>query len=446
MSFRTVSQNTFSSKRINSTNRIYSNYWTTNISGSSVNLTYNGSGWKKIAKDSSGNIYIVGTTNLGSGGNDTFIMKFDSSGAIVWQRAFGNSGSGDIGQSITITSADAIYICGYSGAATLGMFVAKYDTSGNLLAQIRPTSGASTSYIPMCIDVNNSTGDVYITGQYVNSTGIIYGSIIRIDSGLTTLLQSRIWGTATAGLNPYNFAIKVEQSTGNFYTCGIRQTGTAISVAKFASDTTLSWSFTYNIGAASNLAIDSTGNIYVSGYAGTSSSLPFLMKMNSSGSVIWTRRLTGISSYGYSLGIDSSDNIVMFCGSGNNASLPYSQYLVKFDSLGNLLWQNYLDGISGTDAQGGMIIDDQGNCVLVLSNNTGARATLFKFPGDGTKNNTAYTNVDTYNYYTSSYTLDVAYTLTPTTFGVTLGQIGLATGATYLSQTIAHTITNLVIP
>lgn len=446
MSLRTFSQNKISTKRFNGTSIVYANYWDNYIAGATLELQGNGSGWKKIAKDSTGAVYIVGTTSLGSGGKDTFLMKFNTSGGLVWQRAFGAAGANDIGQAIVINSSDEIYISGYSGAATLGAFVAKYDTSGNLLAQIRPTSAASTNYIIMSMDVNNSTGDVYLTGQYTNASSVYYGLILRVDSSLSTILQARSWGTGTSGVNPYNYGIAVEQSTGNFYTCGYRQTGTAITVAKHTSDTSLTWSYTYNTGQACNIAIDGSGNIYVVGYYGTSSATTFLMKIDTSGNVVWSRRLTGTSTYGYGISFDLSNNIFISSGSGNTSAIPYAQYVFKFDSNGNLLWQNSFDS-TATDGQGGILVDVQGNFYLPIAETTNNKVYLFHLPGTGAKNSATYTGAGiSYDYYPSSLSNDTSgFTLTPTSFSATLNSLTISTGATYTSQSVSHTVSTLAI-
>ena len=438
MSLRTLSQNKFSAKRYNTTNKVYAKYWSAYVSGASVYGNASGSAFKHLAVDSTGAIYSVGTTNLGSGSDDALLIKFDTSGSLVWQKALGQSGISDSGNSIVIDSSDNIFICGTNGT---GPFLAKYDTSGNLIAQTRVTPVTNTSISPQCMDVNNSTGQIYLGGWYTNSSGYYYGLIQRYGSDLS-LLNMKIWGSNTSGTNPYNHGIIIDQSTGDFYVSGYRQTGSAIMVGKFSADTTAVWAYTYNLGVAYQLGISGDGYIYVVGSYGSSSSTPFLTKINSSGAVIWTRRLTGIVASGLSLSFDLYGNI--FIATNSNAANNYNVYIAKFNDIGDLLWQNYIDG-PNSDQPVGIICDVKGDIIFTIYDITNAKITLFHLPGDGSLNNASYNSGVNYGYYPSSLVLNTTTVFTPTLFTATLStQIPAATQP-MVSQTVSHTISTLVI-
>jgi len=434
MSIRTFSQNTITLKRLNATNKIYAKYWSSNVSGASLNLQGLGSGASKhIAKDSTGAVYIVGSTSLGTGNTDAFLIKYDTSGSLVWQKALGQSASADHGQSIVINSSDIIYITGTTTGGN-APFVAKYDTSGNLLAQIKLTPASSATYVPNCIDVYNATGDVFIAGWHVTSGGVYYGFVMRFDSNLS-LISNVIKGSLVY------YGILVDQSTGNFYTCGGRSPNGDVCVTKFSSaDMSATWTYEYNQPyGAYGIVMDSSGYIYVV----LGSSIVALVKIDSSGNVIWSRTLTGVTNTsGNSIAIDSSNNIII---SSYHYVTPYENYIVKYDSGGNLLWQRSLDS-SGTDYIVGLVCDSLNNIYVLIWNSTSFKCTTFRLPGDGSLTGT-YTNGDSYTYATiSSFTSSVSPAYNPISFSSSVNN-PTTTAVTNLltSQTVSHTVSLLAI-
>ncbi len=75
--------------------------------------TYEGA--NGVTVDSSDNIYVTGNTrgklDSYSGGYDTFLVKYNSSGVKQWTQQFGTSSS-DIGIGVTVDSSDNIYVTG----------------------------------------------------------------------------------------------------------------------------------------------------------------------------------------------------------------------------------------------------------------------------------------------------------------------------------------------
>lgn len=103
-----------------------------------------------IVKDSSGNIYISGTStgDFGStnadvthSSSDIFLMKIDSNGNTIWLKQYGGSANDDV-SIMRINSRNEIYIAGRTtsnldgntlmSASKFDFFLMKFDTSGNL--------------------------------------------------------------------------------------------------------------------------------------------------------------------------------------------------------------------------------------------------------------------------------------------------------------------------
>ncbi|XXF78809.1 SBBP repeat-containing protein [Myxococcaceae bacterium GXIMD 01537] len=98
----------------------------------------------RSATDTSGNVYMTGTTNGGLDGNvlagteDLFVTKFNSAGVKQWTRQLGKAGQGTMGVAVGTDSAGSVYVTGNSACTIDGVstapgpcaFLAKYDASG----------------------------------------------------------------------------------------------------------------------------------------------------------------------------------------------------------------------------------------------------------------------------------------------------------------------------
>jgi hypothetical protein len=116
-----------------------------------------GSGWSEgVTTDAHGNIYLTGNFQskaafgtqpylVSYGYEDMFIAKYDSNGICLWA-AHGGGGANDEGRGVSVDAIGNVYVmglfCGGTGQfgnttlssmASQEMFIAKYDTAGNLL-------------------------------------------------------------------------------------------------------------------------------------------------------------------------------------------------------------------------------------------------------------------------------------------------------------------------
>jgi Beta-propeller repeat len=135
-------------------------------------------------------------------------------------------------------------------------------------------------------------------------------------------------------------------------------------------------------------AFDSSGNVYVVGYsndAATNYARGLLVKFNSSGALQWQKLLTGTNYlYFYNLAIDSSNNIYV-TGYGQIASIYYI-VIVKYNSSGALLWQRSLGPVYNSSPPNGIALDSSGNVYIAASSQSGAinRAVVAKYDSSGT--------------------------------------------------------------
>jgi uncharacterized delta-60 repeat protein len=135
---------------------------------------------------------------------------------------------------------------------------------------------------------------------------------------------------------------------------------------------TLEWAVNYANGSGENgdyarcIAVDDSGNIYVSGTSensGTSADIA-TVKYNPSGSQLWLNRYNGsANSYdeARSIAIDGLGNIYVV-GSINNSGTGIDFSIIKYGPAGNQIWiRNYNGPGNSTDGASSLCFDSQNN-------------------------------------------------------------------------------------
>jgi len=166
-------------------------------------------------------------------------------------------------------------------------------------------------------------------------------------------------------------------------------------VAKYSADyTTQLWSVTGIVGgtgATQAIAVDSQGNIYATGYFGTSQNFGcqtltsvasydiFLVKFSPTGSCIWSKSYGSANTNpllqegGYAIALDGSGNVIISgkefgpldFGKGVIGTQYGGIFVAKFDSSGNNLWAKEYSQInppgSGEGASNALVVDTSNN-------------------------------------------------------------------------------------
>jgi len=347
-------------KKVEKVNESGTKQWTKQLGTSSDDRG------NSVTTDSSGNIYVTGSTrggldgNIHSGNDDIFLVKYNSSGTKQWTKQLGTS-SGDWGNGVTTDSSGNIYMTGSTEGGLDGnthfgkwdIFLVKYNSSG--------------------------------TKQWTNQLGT---SSYDRGSGVTTDSSGNIYvtGYTKGGLD------------GN-----TNSSGSDIFLVKFNSSGTKQW--TKQLGTSSDdrgngVTTDSSGNIYVTGYTDRSGNENIiLVKYNSSGTNLWTKQLgTSSDDWGNGVTTDSSGNIYVTGYTedeldGNIHSGNDDIFLVKYNSSGTKQWTKQL-GTSSNDEGSGVTTDSSGNFYVTgytnegLDGNTNSGESdifLIKYNSSGTK-------------------------------------------------------------
>src|ERR1035437_9554718 len=118
------------------------------------------------------NIIFDTITLTNTGGYNIFIVKYDSSGNVIWAN---NEG---VGESFSITTdiIGSIYTVGYFN----NMFVVKYDSSGNII-WFKTQNGIVQ---PNAMSIDNA-GNIYVVGNF--EPIIVFDTITLISNGYTDI-------------------------------------------------------------------------------------------------------------------------------------------------------------------------------------------------------------------------------------------------------------------
>jgi hypothetical protein len=348
-----------------------------------------------VAIDGAGNAYISGYTfgSLGgpnAGHCDAFLAKYDGSGGLLWTRQLGTS-SYDESFSVAVDGSGNAYISGWTDGSLGGpnagctdAFLAMYDPAGTLLWTRQLGTGSSAASYSVAID---GSGNAYISGETDGSLGgpnAGYSDAFLVKYDLFgSLLWARQLGTASYDAS---WSVAVDGS-GNAYISGVTEgslggpiAGIADAfLAKYDTSGVLLWTRQLGTGGwdeTNSVAIDSSGNAYISGYTSDSLGGPyagggadaFLAKYDASGVLLWKRQLgTSGGDGSNSVAIDSSGNAYISGSTEGSLGSPnaggYDAFLAKYDASGSLLWTCQL-GTSDYDQSYSVAIDGSGNAYI----------------------------------------------------------------------------------
>lgn len=317
--------------------------------------------------DTKGNIYIAGgfgcceiafgtDTLTASGTYNILLAKYNSNGNYIWGKAI-NGNSNDFANSVCCDKDGNIYVTGffssdsisfdsitihnYNSAHFRDIFIAKFDSLGNVLWAKniggKYNDGAQSIYA-------DAQGYIYFCGYYSSDT-LLFDTIPRIN----------FW-----------------PGSNNIFVAKYTAAGNAVWVKSFGGN--------YSE-IANGLTTDSKGNVFFTGnFEGhimvfgsyilqrccitTNCYDYFAAKLDSSGNVVWAKGSSGQGNGlagGNSTCADSKDNLYVTGSFGsstiildsitlyNNNSLSYfgdDAFIVKYDSLGNILWASRAGGQS----------------------------------------------------------------------------------------------------
>jgi len=317
----------------------------------------------------------------------------------------GNTGSGGIG----FDSSNNWYVgqgfAESSGNNNKNASIAKYNSSNVLQWYTRLNYGNTEEFYHIAV---SSAGNCYATGYMYNTETFSYNGIIaKCNSSGTGQ-----WSYRTT--NPSFLRKLTLDSSENVFVVTNANTGARFT--KINSSGTHQWSqlFSSASSAAYDIKVDSSGNIYVFGGVGSSA---WLSKHDSTGALTWQRTLTGTSSISASaLCLDSSGNIYVTGYTTDNS--VGKAVIAKYNNSGTIQWQRYLSTSADTNIYSYDISINSTGTFVVIAGQYSTTGFVAKLPTDGSKTGT-YSLSGTWTYAAANLT-DAAGSMTMSSSSVSL--------------------------
>jgi hypothetical protein len=331
-----------------------------------------------VAVDPSGNIVVSGeftspTISFGAftltntGSDDIFIVKYDTSGNVLFAKS-GKGSKEENGYSISTDVAGSIYVTGYFASPTLvfdsitltnsdtisfieyDVFIVKYSSTGSVL-WAKSAGGGNGSINQGTSITTDASGDVIVTGA-VQSPTITFGGTTLTNTGYRDMFIVKydsngnvIWAKNPGGYYDYGSCVKVDLSDDIYVT------------GSFQSPTMIFDTITLNCFGADSLFEDM-----------------FIVKYDTNGNVIWAKSAGGSShDLGYSIALDSTG--VYSTGLFESPTIVFGidtlvypagaqdpLFVVKYDLNGNVICAEAL--ASGGDDILGIATDNFGNAYI----------------------------------------------------------------------------------
>ncbi len=321
------------------------------------NGTYNGDDNPfDLYVDVAGNSYICGSTNSYNNGLDGIVLKYSSGGVLLWQKRYNGIGNhNDEFLKIYVDGNGIVYTCGYSysDGSNYDGIVLKYSQTGAQQWSSRYFKPGNNNETARDIKVDLS-GNVFITGSTYNFINDNNFTVKYSPQGLVVWERSFNPGTQSSSLKNIEM-----DNQGNVYVFGnISNSNNDMLLVKYSSGGIELWNSVYNSpynkdDFASMMKLLPNGDICIIGtiakYGFSDSTDICALKYNSTGVLQWVNTYNNPNNgndRGETIAIDQSSNIV--CAGIIDINL-FDIYTIKYNLIGNLIWQNRFNGKGQND-------------------------------------------------------------------------------------------------
>jgi uncharacterized delta-60 repeat protein len=296
-----------------------------------------------IAVDPSGNVYVTGRSTGSVTNYDCATVKYSPSGQEAWVARYNGPGNGyDECRAIAVDGSGNVYVTGPSAGsgADLDYVTIKYDTSGGVqwIARYNGPGNATDFAYALVLD---SSGDIYVTGTSTGVGGNLDYATIKYNLAGQQQWIARYNGPGNDSDGAYAIAL---DGSGNVIVTG-GSVGTTYpdydyATIKYNSAGQQQWVARYDGPAhdrdeAPHMAVDGSGNVYVTGYStGLGTDYDYAtIKYSPSGEEEWVARYNAPADFGdvaYGVAVDISGNVYVTgssAGVGTNSDYATVKYV-----------------------------------------------------------------------------------------------------------------------
>jgi len=340
--------------------------------------------------DSAGNIYVAGRTNSFCCG--AFLLKYNSTGNLLWQRVLLNNSTSpyydSAASAMAVDSTGNVYLAGFTDSTSVrgrDVLLARFDSSGNLVWQEHWGGNESDTGQGVALD---RLGAIYVTGTTSSFSASTNQNVFVLKLRANgSLIWQKIWGDLIWGSGS---GISVDSSS-NLYVSGYYgyspNNPTDALLLKLNSTGSLLWQERWNLGnqnsyfssiIANAVATDSAGNAYITGTSNYNINGVYypgiaIMKFNPDGTIAWQRVWVRSVNYccqqtqnGNSLALDRTGDIYVTGQAGYYPSetTPMGFLILELSPRGDLEWQG-TTAADDRDAGKSLTVDSSGDAVAV---------------------------------------------------------------------------------
>ncbi len=320
----------------------------------------------KLVTDTAGDVIVTGYTIDGITWRDLLVIKYSGAGVPLWTNRYDNVNNFvDQANAVAVDSSGNIFVIGRAA----DYVTIAYSTAGVALWTNHYNGPGNHDDFASAVAVDGN-GNVFVTGSSVGiETGYDYATVAYSGAGVP--LWTNRYNLPEEYSDDRAAALAVDNSgnvfvTGNHATVGYSGAGVAL------------WT-NHNSGAATAVVADKGGNIFVTGYVYTSSPNRDYETVAYSGSGVplWTNRYNGPDGWDdapSAVAVDSSGNVFV-TGYSTDIRVPGTRadYLtVAYSGAGMPLWTNRYNGPRDKDDQASSIaVDHSGNVFVTGSSHIG---------------------------------------------------------------------------